>query len=429
MRWTEFTEGWQVLLLSLLGVAISINAVLLYGFGALIIPLETAFGWDRGSQQVAISFLYGGAVIGLQAVGWLNLSYGIKTVTISSLVLMALGYLACIQWLGGSVWSLYIAFGLLPIIGMGALAITWTQLVNLWFVQHRGLALAIALSGTGITAAIVPGLMAMVIERYNWQAAFVLLAAMNLLIIPLVWLWFKLPQTQVNSNSQSSSPPHAERDTRSQLALLGLPFREGFVTRRFWTCNLAMCLVVSAVIGMVTNTMPILRDRGFSAAEAGFIFSFFGMALIVGRLLVGFFLDRVWPPAVAAVSLLLPSIGCVLFLSGTNDVVIMAVAVAMVGVGTGAEFDIAAYLIARYFGMKDYGRLMGFHQGLITVVSALAPLFFAIMYQRSGSYDSMLMYCVAGTLLGALLLLTLGKPPEYRAVQSESLQLQPEQAT
>lgn len=417
MRWTEFTEGWQVLLLSLLGVAISINAVLLYGFGTLIIPLETAFGWDRGSQQVAISFLYGGAVIGLQAVGWLNLSLGIKTVTVASLVLMALGYLACTQWLGGSVWSLYIAFGLLPIIGMGALAITWTQLVNLWFIQHRGLALAIALSGTGITAATVPGLMATVIDRYNWQAAFVLLAAMNILIIPLVWLWFKLPQAQAATKPVPNGSPATAQpaDARSQLALLGLSFKAGFVTRRFWTCNLAMCLVVSAVIGMVTNTMPILRDRGFSAAEAGLIFSFFGMALIVGRLMVGFFLDRIWPPAVAAVSLLLPSMGCVLFLSDSNDVVVMAAAVAMVGVGTGAEFDIAAFLIARYFGMKDYGRLMGFHQGLITVASALAPLLFAVMYQRSGSYDTMLMFCVAGTLLGAMLLLTLGKPPVFRS--------------
>ena len=52
------------------------------------------------------------------------------------------------------VWSLYAAFFLLPIVGMGALAVTWTQLLNLWYVRNRGLALALGLSGTGITAAV-----------------------------------------------------------------------------------------------------------------------------------------------------------------------------------------------------------------------------------------------------------------------------------
>lgn len=119
---TEFRDSWRVLLLSVGGIAISINAVLLYGFGTLVVPFEATFGWSRSAQQVAITFLYGGAVVGLQAVGWLNKRFGIVQVTVLSLFLMAVGYLACTQLIGGSVWSLYVMFALLPIIGMGALA-------------------------------------------------------------------------------------------------------------------------------------------------------------------------------------------------------------------------------------------------------------------------------------------------------------------
>jgi len=119
---TELKQSWRILLLSVLGIAISINAVLLYGFGTLVVSFEQAFSWDRSALQVAITFLYGGAVIGLQLVGWLNLRYGIKQVTVVSLFVMALGYLACTWFIGGSIWTLYIAFGVLPIIGMGALA-------------------------------------------------------------------------------------------------------------------------------------------------------------------------------------------------------------------------------------------------------------------------------------------------------------------
>lgn len=152
---SEFRQGWRVLLLSVVGIAISINASLLYGFGTLVVPLEQAFGWSKSEQQVAITFLFGGAVVSLQLVGWFNLRFGMKRITVISLALLSLAYLATTQ-LHGSVWSLYLAFAILPLVGMGALAVTWTQLLSLWYDRNRGLALAIGLSGTGLTAAIIP---------------------------------------------------------------------------------------------------------------------------------------------------------------------------------------------------------------------------------------------------------------------------------
>lgn len=121
----------RVLLLSVVGIAISINASLLYGFGTLVVPLEQAFGWSKSEQQVAITFLFGGAVVSLQLVGWFNLRFGMKRITVISLALLSLAYLATTQ-LHGSVWSLYLAFAILPLVGMGALAVTWTQLLSLW---------------------------------------------------------------------------------------------------------------------------------------------------------------------------------------------------------------------------------------------------------------------------------------------------------
>jgi MFS family permease len=406
---SEFKQSWRVLLLSVLGIAVSINAVLLYGFGTLVVPFEDTFGWSRSAQQVAISFLYGGAVVGLQAVGWLNKRFGIQRVTVISLLLMAVGYLACTQLIGGSIWTLYLMFAVLPIIGMGALAVTWTQLINLWFVENRGLALAIGLSGTGITAVVAPNMMAWSIEQYSWQAPFVLLACLNLLLIPLSLLWFRLPQ---EARSATISPQQADA---SILAVQGISYRDGLGAPKFWICNLALGLVVSAVVGIVTNTIPILRDAGFAMSEAAFIFSFFGLSLITGRLIVGYLLDRLWPPGVAACSLVLPAIGCMIFLSGADSFIWLVAAVVLFGLGAGAEFDIAAFLVARYFGLADYGRLFGFHQGLITVASSLAPLMFAAMYLQSQNYQLLLYYCLAATLLGPLLLLSLGRPPDFSA--------------
>lgn len=403
----EFRQSWSIVLLAVVGVTISINAALLYGFGVLVLPLQEQFGWERGALQAAIAFLFGGAVIGLQAVGWLNLRYGIKRVTIVSWLLMALGYLAT-TLIGGSIWTLYAAFFFLPIVGMGALAVTWTQLLNLWFVRNRGLALAIGLSGTGITAAVVPALFSWGIAQWGWQAPFVIMAALNVVLgIPLTLMWFRLP-TPATANA---GPGSAQE--QAMLARTGMSFREAVAAPKLWICNLSLSLVVIAVLGLVTSTVPMLRDKGLSAAEAAQVFGFFGIALIVGRLVVGYLLDRLWPPGVAAVSMSLPAAAALVFLLAGSDMAILSVGAALAGLGAGAEFDVAAFLIARYFGLKDYGRIFGLHQGLITVASAAAPLMFAAMFTRTGSYTAMLTCCAIGAAFGAALLLTLGRTPRF----------------
>ena len=399
----EFRHSWRILLLSVAGVAISINAALLYGFGTLVVPLGDAFGWGKSELQACITFLFGGAVVSLQLVGWFNLRFGMRRVTVVSLLLLSVGYLATTQ-VSSSIWSMYLAFALLPIVGMGALAVTWTQLISLWYDRNRGLALAIGLSGTGVTAATVPRLMTWGIEQWDWRAAFVILALLNLLVLlPLILLWFKLPKAA---------------DTTRQDALAQLPgmsFREGMGSLKFWTCNLALGLVISSIVGMVTSTVPMLQAKGLSAADAATIFSGFGISLILGRMVIGYLLDRLWPPVVSACSLLLPAVGCLVYLSGTTEFMPLMLAAVLVGFGAGAEFDIAAFLIARYFGLREYGRLFGVHQGLNTVASALAPLLFAFLLARTGSYTAMLVYSAACCVVGPLLLLTLGRVPRFDA--------------
>lgn len=114
---------------------------------------------------------------------------------------------------------------------MGALAVTWTQLLSLWYDRNRGLALAIGLSGTGLTAATIPQLMSWGIEQWDWRAAFVILALLNLLVLlPLTLLWFRI----------SSSGGAAQGHGKELQNLPGMSFREGMRSSKFWTCNLAL---------------------------------------------------------------------------------------------------------------------------------------------------------------------------------------------
>jgi MFS family permease len=402
---TEFKLGWRALLVAVAGVATSVNATLLYGFSAMIVPLEKAFGWSRAELQPAITFLFLGAILSSQVVGWLNQRYGLRKVTLLSLAALSCGFLLLTQ-LRGSVWSLYLSFMAIAWAGLGTLQVTWTNLVNLWYERNRGLALAITLSGTGIAAIVMPPLVTKLTDIWGWQGGFVVMALMaSLVAIPLVAIWMRAP---VLIDAADAGQPAIK-----PAALSGLSFHAGLRSARFWRCNIALTMVVSAILGIVTNGVPMLRERGMSAMEAGQIFSSFGISLILGRVVVGYLVDRLWAPAVAAVALFLPAIGCVLFGMAGGSAPLLVLATLLVGIGAGAEFDLAAFLVARYFGLRDYGRLFGVHLGLITLGSSLSPLLFGALYKATGSYMALLAYCTICFTAGALLLLTLGRYPVF----------------
>ena len=88
--------------------------------------------------HTSISFLFAGAVLGSQIVGLLNLRYGMKRVTVVSLISLSLVFAAMTQR-GRSIYWLYLFLTMLPIASMGTMQVTWTQIVNLWLERNRGL--------------------------------------------------------------------------------------------------------------------------------------------------------------------------------------------------------------------------------------------------------------------------------------------------
>lgn len=407
---SEFRHGWRIVLLALAGAATTASVTMLYGFGTLVLPLQKAFGWSRGDLQMAVSFLSGGVVVASQLAGWCDQRWGMRRVTLVSLVALAFALFAATS-VSGSIGWFYLAWFLAPIAGTGVTFVTWTQLISQWFDRQRGLALALVLCGSGLSAAVLPPLMSWAIERWDWRAGLLVLGALPLLITwPLALAFFRA--TPADAVTAVPAAP-ASGEARSAAQPGGGDFRSLVRSRKFWTLNLALTLVVSAIVGMVTNTVPLLRDIGLSATQAGSVFGAFGIALILGRVAVGYLVDRVWAPGVAAVALSLPAIGCAMLWGADASwpMGALVAAIALVGVGTGAEFDLSAYLVSRYFGLAHYGRLFGIHLGLITAGSMLAPFMFAAMYKASGGYAPMLAYAAGCCIVGPLLLLTLGRMP------------------
>ncbi len=402
--WAEFRLGWRVLILALIGMATSVGVAPIYAFGTLVLPLQEAFGWSRGDIQSAAAFQYGSSIVAFQLAGWLNKRYGIRPVTLCSFISLPLAYLL-MTFNGGALWQLNLGFGLLAFAGVGTLHVTWTQLTCLWFERNRGLALAIILCGSGLTALVVPSLLSWAIDHWGWRAWFYGLALLPLLItLPMALFWLKSSPAQTSHQAARPAP-----------SLGGLSLRQALASPRLWLVNFALLLAVMSMMGIITNAVPLMRDSGLSATEAASVFGAFGLSLIVGRLVIGYLIDRLWAPGVAFFVLALPAIGCLLLSTGGAQVPLLILACALAGLGAGAEMDVASFLVARYFGMRDYSRIFALHMSITAIGSTVSPALFGRLFERTGSYHAMLLVCMASMLVGALLLLALGRYPSWPA--------------
>jgi MFS family permease len=133
-----------------------------------------------------------------------------------------------------------------------------------------------------------------------------------------------------------------------------------------------------------------------------------------GRVAAGFLLDKFWAPYVAVAFLAIPAAACFLLAgSALPPGPVIALAVTLVGLAAGAEFDLVAFMAGRYFGMKNYGFIYGVQIGGILAATGLAPPIFGHIHGVYGSYDPALLAAGVIFLVAPLFLLTLGRYPDF----------------
>jgi len=88
-------------------------------------------------------------------------------------------------------------------------------------------------------------------------------------------------------------------------------------------------------------------------------------------------------------------------------------AVLLIGLGIGAEVDIIAYLVGRYFGLRAFGEIYGYAFASYVLAGALGPWLMGVGFDRFASYSSILVGFFLATLLAVVLMGRLG-PYRFR---------------
>lgn len=395
----EWRQSWSIVVLTIIGLTCAPTTLPVYTLGVFVIPFAKEFGWGRGDIQAAILFSTGLAVVGAPLAGFLIRRFGVRRIILPSLLGMALSLiLAALNT--GHLWQLYATYALMSILGAGAGGVAWTTLIIARFDRARGLALGLALSGTGLCAALMPQIATIGLDRWGWQGAYFAMAMfVALAVFPISVLM--LPRDTENTRIET-----AKGDDLS-----GMDVSEVVRHWRFWTLGFSTAAIYLVVGGLLPNIVPALLDNGATGATAASIMSAFGIAVIVGRISVGALVDRFWAPLIATLVLLPAALGCFLLQSDIT-VPVMAIAVIFVGMATGMELDVLSFLATKYFGSADYPRIYGRLYIFVAATAGVAPMIFGYIYDWTGSYALPLQASAVLLIAGAAGLIALGRYPK-----------------
>jgi MFS family permease len=114
-------------------------------------------------------------------------------------------------------------------------------------------------------------------------------------------------------------------------------------------------------------------------------------------------------------SVSLPVFTALLLLLFPGSIPVILVAIFLLGLSVGGEYDAIIYLSTRYFGMRNFGTLFGFVAAALLAGVGLGPLIASHLYDQTGSYQSFLLLAIPAGALCAVLIGTLGRYPDHEA--------------
>jgi Sugar phosphate permease len=405
----EFKFGWPVVGSSAIGIGLGMSPLPFYTIGVFVAPFMQAFGWGVDDIMLALSFFSLAAILTSPMIGYITDRYGVRKTVLVSILTFSLAFMAFSLNNGNRlVYNGLWVF--LALAGSGTLPITFTRAINRWFTKKRGLALGLSLLGTGLFGALAKLFASFLIENYGWQVAYVGLASLPLLIsLPIAILLFRDVDDPKVQDKVKQLHEEVDYSDLEEKEAEGMTLKEALKDFRFWLLIMTFIPISFAIGGPIPNFETILSSKGFVTGDQVILASLVGYSVVVGRLAGGFLIDHLWAPGVAFFIFLIPVLACFIFRQPELTYTLAAVAICLIGISAGVEYDLMAFLVSKYFGIKNYSTIYGTLYGFFAVGAGFGPWIFGKSFAVTGSYDTIFGYAAIAFVVGAIPLLFLGK--------------------
>ncbi len=401
-----FKSRWWVVVGSFFALIVGQGAVEVFATGVFMKPLAQDLNVGRGVISTAMSCANITTAIMIPFLGRMMDRHGVRPVLLPFLVLFAI-VTASLSLLQSSVVMLLAMFALQGIVGAGQTPTAYSKMISSRFDDCRGLALGLALAGVGVGTALLPQYARILLQHFSWRGGYIGIgiAILVLSFIPVA-LWFG--ETPALKAARLRVGPAAN-------TFPGLEYSEALRSGKYWAVCFAFFFSLIAINGTLIHVVPMLTDRGIPLGAAVGVMSGAGIAMIVGRIVAGYLLDRIFAPYIVIFFLLCPMVG-IAILGFRMDGLGIALGPMLLGMGVGAEIDLIAFIISRYFGIRSFGAMHGLMFGFAIMANAVGNNMLGWSFQLKRTYGPGLLIMEVLLAVSIVILACLG-PYRYPAVK------------
>ena len=249
----KIQKKWLIAIMATL-THLSLGTV--YAWSFFQTPITELVGWSN--TQVAWAFSLSIFMLGVMAAwgGTKIDKYGPRKLAIIGGVMYAMGYIISAYALSsGTLWLLYLAFGILGGAGLGLAYVTPVAAVSKWFTEKQGLATGMVVMGFGLGALVMSKLLAplfMQLSHGSLSTTFLYIGLTLLVVLPLSAAFLQLPPEEKEELQSKNLNQSALPIGPSPFKLI---FSKSFIIIWFM-------FVINVVAGMIFISFqsPLLQD-------------------------------------------------------------------------------------------------------------------------------------------------------------------------
>lgn len=390
---SPFYYGWVILLAGTFGVIMTTPGQTI----GVSVFLDRIIE-DLELSRSAVSLMYTlGTLAGSFALPFVGLFIDRQGPRIAVTLIAALFAMACV-WMGfvTGLVTLFVGFTLIRGLGQGALGLVSIHVINIWFVRRRGLAVGLAGVGMATATAFFPFLIEVLINRFEWRQAYMLLGGLvAVTILPVGACLFR------GHPERFGLLPDSRAEPAETVIELNYSLQQARRTLTFWLYAGSGFLVSALGTGLVFHHYSIMAESGLDRVAAGTMFVSFGFIMAGANLGMGFLVDRVAPRYPLSVTLVF-LVAALLVAPHVSSVPMVLAYGSVLGIMQGMSGALQASVYAYYFGRESIGAIKGFTSTLTIPGSALGPFLFATGFDAFGNYAPILAMSTVLPLLVAV---------------------------
>jgi MFS family permease len=369
--------------------------VIYYAFPVLATQIAAGTGWSRAAVTAAYSAgNLAGAVAGIPA-GRLLHRHGPRPLMTAASVL---GALAVAAIAAAPSYGWFIAAWLMAgIASAGLFYPPAFAALTAWYRTRRVRALTTLTLAAGFASTIFAPLTSTLAVYLGWRGTYLALAAVLAAVtIPAHALFLRAPWAP---ESARQMPAPASRD------------RQVLTSKAFLQMAAAATLCAFAQYAALVNLVPLLEDRGLSAALAAWGLGLGGAGQVAGRLCYrSLASSRLGTRGRAAAVIAAGGIATLLLGLLPGPAALLVAVSFLAGAVRGVFTLTEATLVADYWGAERYAVINGVFNAPLIAAGAIAPAAGAGIAAAAGSYPALFSVLAATAAAGAALAATSPAP-------------------